>query len=83
MPRNNTILGQLARLGRLGCAVVALTCIGLSGCTPFRASNLDASHADDFFSPVGEFRSVRDRQTTPFAVTNKGMQIDRSLGGYD
>ncbi len=79
MPRNNTILGQLARLGRLGCAVVALTCLGLSGCMAFRVPDLDAPSADDFFTPAGEFPPVRDRQTTPFAVTNKGMQISSNL----
>ncbi len=83
MPRCNMIHGQLARLGRFGCAVVALTCIGFSGCTPFRPSDLDVSHADDFFTPVGEFRHARDHRITPHAVTNKGMQIDRNLGAYE
>ena len=83
MPRCNMIFGQLARLGRFGCAVVALTCVGFSGCTPFRASDMDVSRTDDFFSPVGEFRQPRDRQVSLHAVTNKGMQIGRNLGATD
>ncbi|NQU19841.1 MAG: hypothetical protein HQ567_01055 [Candidatus Nealsonbacteria bacterium] len=83
MPHCNMIHGQLARLGRLGCAVVALTCVGFSGCAPFRASDLDVSHSDDFLSPAGEFRQGRDREITLHAVTNKGMQIGRNLGATD
>ena len=74
-------------MGGIGCCCIiaaAIACLGLSGCTTLDHSNLDFSQVDNFDRDPPprwsqEFR-LRDSGPLPHAVTNKGMQIERSLG---
>ncbi len=60
-----------------------LLCLAVSGCSAWQ-QDYDFSGLDDFRGvPAsewkGEFRPV-DYDNSPHAVTNKGMEIERSLG---
>jgi hypothetical protein len=84
MLRPNASIGRPARLG-CGCLAAALVaCLGLSGCSTLGRSNYDFSHVEGLSdsSQTGLSREFRppDNQLLPHAVTNKGMQIERSLG---
>lgn len=73
-----------ARLGGRCIGAVAVACVSLAGCSTLNCSDLDFSRAEGL-SPAPpphwsqDFRPP-DNQMLPHAVTNKGMQIERSLG---
>jgi len=77
-------IGRPARL-RCWCLSAALVaCLGLSGCSTLDYSDYDFSQVEGSRNAPesGGSREFRppDNQLLPHAVTNKGMQIERSLG---
>ena len=77
-------IGRPARL-RCWCLSAALVaCLGLSGCSTLDYSDYDFSQVEGLRDAPesGRSRDFRppDNQLLPHAVTNKGMQIERSLG---
>ena len=72
------------RPGGCCCAAAVVVCLGLLGCTTVGHSDLDFSRLEGFQSePECSWgRNLRpdDGRSMPHAVTNKGMQIERSLG---
>ena len=75
------------RMSGLGCCCIiaaVIACLGLSGCTTLDHANMDFSQVENFDRDPPpnwsqEFRPT-DSEPVPHAVTNKGMQIERSLG---
>lgn len=62
---------------RLGCAVA---CLGLAGCETIEYVTPEGQVIEAEPPPgYSEFRPP-DRQAKPFAVTNKGLEIEQSLG---
>ena len=76
--------GGPRHLGRCCITAAAIVCLGLSGCTTFDNPDMDFSQVEGFGgdAPPHWSQGLRqpDSQLLPHAVTNKGMQIERSLG---
>ena len=84
---SNTVIEKASRLGRKVLAI-AVACAALSGC-----QQLDCGCNDNPTAPLAagppapkvdsswlnQFRPA-DPQMKPFSVTNRGMEIERSLG---
>ena len=69
---------RILRAGRRRIAVAVTGCMVLSGC-----ANLDFRGEEFQYDPTFELGSQSrgdDNRTTPVAVTNKSMQIERNLG---
>jgi len=70
-------------LGRSGIALAMAVLLGVSGCTAVPNSDLTGLESWDYESrlsdSMSELRSQQD-QRAPFAVTNRGMQIEKNLG---
>ena len=78
MFRSTSDSGRVLWLCRWCCAAVMAACLGLSGC-----ANLDLRGERFQHDPMLEWAGTvrpRDQQTRPFAVTNKGLQIERDFG---
>ncbi len=76
--------GTLRRVRRWCYGALAIACLGFSGCSAWHRPDYDFSKVDEFRGvPAsdwsGEFRPLND-DSSPHAVTNKGMEIERSLG---
>ena len=84
MSRSISSSGRPARLACWCIAAVTAACLGLSGCTTLGYSDYDFSQVEGFGDdmPAHWSRDFRppENQVAPHAVTNKGMQIERSLG---
>lgn len=84
MFRSNSSSGRALSLGVWGCLGTVAVCVGLSGCTSLGYSDYDFCGIDGFDPdpPPHWSRGLRppDGQTLPHALTNKGMQIERSFG---
>jgi hypothetical protein len=66
------------RLCRWCCAAVVGACVGLSGC-----ADVDLRGDRFQYDPIEEWAGTLrppDRQTQPFAFTNKGRQIEKDFG---
>jgi len=80
MSRLPSQMTNLLRLGRWGCLGCALVCLGLAGCETIEYVTPEGEVIQAEPPPgYSEFRPP-DRQSKPFAVTNKGMEIEQSLG---
>ncbi len=84
MFRSTTLSDRLSRPGHWCSGIALMVCLGLAGCCSFGRSDLDFSGMQGFNPqpPPHWTEQLRrqDSQTLPHAVTNKGMQIERSLG---
>ena len=82
MSRSISSDGRTTRPGVWGSVVVLVAGLSLSGCSMFSQPELDFSHADGLRDTIGLSEPLRpaDNEMHPFAVTNKGMAIERSLG---
>ena len=72
-------LDRMLRLSRCMLAMAILGCLGLSGCAQWGTRGEDYQF-DPAFELGSRYRAA-DRNLEPAAVSNKGMQIERSLGG--
>ena len=84
MFRAASVFCKTLSLRRWCCRLAAIACLGISGCSAWHGPDYDFSAVDGFRGvPAtewsGEFRP-RDYDNSPHAVTNKGMEIERSLG---
>jgi len=76
--------GTMFHFTRWLCILAVVACLGLAGCSCFdHCADLSLRgqgfHETMESSPTPSMR-MPNRQHRPFALTNKGMQIERSLG---
>jgi len=76
--------GTMVYFSRWLCILAVVTCLGLAGCSCLEnCSGLNpcGGSFDETAEPlVAPSMRMPNQQSTPFALTNKGMQIERGLG---